>query len=243
MSHHPRRALGYDTGWRPSRAVRPDRGTLVVALPAEAQQSSLGYHGIVRLYGRAQLPRQSRHIHGGHFTSPLVHASAVIYWRHLRHQYRGDIKRIDRNVMLFFRSFTASYAGRPRSLGDQKRRPPIVKGGRPAKKRHMRSPPPLALHLKYSPRSGSPPKRSSCGKTPPMPCAGHLPGTIFRWYMSMVGPSDASAVNPGILISISSLIAVNDHSTVRHIEAGADSFSVSDFSVLQIFRPYRFPSK
>jgi hypothetical protein len=58
MSHHPRRALGYDTGWRLSRAVRPDRGTLVVALPAEAQQSSLGYHGIVRLYGRAQLPRQ-----------------------------------------------------------------------------------------------------------------------------------------------------------------------------------------
>jgi len=69
-----------------------------------------------------------------------------------------------------FPSFDACYAGqdRRRSLNDQNKRRPIVKGGSPAKKRHTRSPPPFALHLKYSPTSGSTWKRS-CGATPPVP--------------------------------------------------------------------------
>ncbi len=76
----------------------------------------------------------------------------------------------------------------------------MVKGGSPPKKRHMRSLPPFALHLQYAPTSGSDWKRS-CGITPPLPPDGNLPKTTFAWYMSMVRPSDDSAVNPGIFIS------------------------------------------
>jgi hypothetical protein len=85
---------------------------------------------------------------------------------------------------------------------DQNRRPPIVKGGSPAKKRHMRSPPPFALHLQYAPKSGSDWK-PSCGITPPLPSKGNLPETVFPRYMPTVGPSDDSALNPGMFISCS----------------------------------------
>lgn len=80
------------------------------------------------------------------------------------------------------------------------RRPPIVKGGSPPKKRHMRSPPPFALHLQYAPTSGSDWKRS-CGRTRPLPSEGKLPETTFPRYTPMVGPSDDSASNPGMFIS------------------------------------------
>lgn len=101
----PRRALGHDTGWRPSQAARPDKGTLVVALPAEAQQSSLGYHGIAHLYGRAQLPRQMQAYSWWSFyfsscsrfsSRPVTTSSSPVPRR-----YKG----IDRNAAQFFRSF------------------------------------------------------------------------------------------------------------------------------------------
>ncbi len=75
-----------------------------------------------------------------------------------------------------------------------------MKGGSPPKKRHMRSPPPFALHLQYAPTSGSDWNRS-CGITPPLPSEGKLAKTAFRRYMPMVGPSDKAASNPGMFIS------------------------------------------
>jgi hypothetical protein len=93
-------------------------------------------------------------------------------------------------------------SGHVHSAIDQIRRPPIVKGGSPAKKRHMRSPPPFALHLQYAPKSGSDWK-PSCGITPPLPSKGNLPETVFPRYMPTVGPSDDSALNPGMFISCS----------------------------------------
>src|SRR5689334_14248049 len=44
-------------------------------------------------------------------------------------------------------------------------RPPIVNGGSPPKKRHMRSLPPFSLHLQYEPKSGSD-AMPNCGATP-----------------------------------------------------------------------------
>src|SRR5436309_2854509 len=90
--------------------------------------------------------------------------------------------------------------GHVHSAINQKRRPPIVKGGSPPKKRHMRSPPPFALHLKYAPTSGSDWKRS-CGMTRPPRSEGKLPEATFPRYMPMVGPSEASASNPGIFMT------------------------------------------
>ena len=77
-----------------------------------------------------------------------------------------------------------------------------MKGGSPPKKRQMRSSPPFNLHLQYEPTSGSDWKRS-CGLTPPMPSEGYLPTKGLPWYKSMFGPSDDSALNPGMFISIS----------------------------------------
>jgi hypothetical protein len=76
-----------------------------------------------------------------------------------------------------------------------------VKGGSPPKKRHMRSPPPFALHLQYAPKSGSDWKRN-CGVTPPLRSEVNLPQTAFPRYMPMVGPNADSALNPGMFISI-----------------------------------------
>src|SRR5262245_8412966 len=83
----------------------------------------------------------------------------------------------------------------------QIKRPPIVKGGSPAKKRHMSSPPPFARHLKYSPKSGSPPNPSRCGTTPPLPSDRKRTKTLFPGYLPMVGPSAAAALNPGMFTS------------------------------------------
>jgi hypothetical protein len=79
------------------------------------------------------------------------------------------------------------------------RSPPIVKGASPPKKRHMRSLPPFALHLKYAPKSGSD-WIKSCGTTPPLASEGNLPKTGFPRYVFMVWLSDASASNPGMFI-------------------------------------------
>jgi hypothetical protein len=74
-----------------------------------------------------------------------------------------------------------------------------VKGGSPPKKRHMRSPPPFALHLKYAPTSGSDEAgKLNCAISPPLP---NLPKTAFPRCMPVVGPSDDSASNPGMFIS------------------------------------------
>src|SRR3954465_15893764 len=78
----------------------------------------------------------------------------------------------------------------------QKRKRPIVNGGRPAKKRHTRSPPPWALHLTYSPTF--PPDadpRPSCGMRPAPPFKAD-PATVAL-HLLRVRPSDASALNPG----------------------------------------------
>jgi hypothetical protein len=106
---------------------------------------------------------------------------------------RGHLSRI------LLRSIGAKI-GHVHSAINQNRRPPIVKGGSPPKKRHIRSPPPFALHLKYAPTSGSDWKRS-CGMTPPLPSEGKLPEATFPWNTLMVGPSDDSASNPGMFIS------------------------------------------
>src|SRR5262245_30167001 len=66
----------------------------------------------------------------------------------------------------------------------------------------MRSLPPFALHLQYAPRS-----EPSCGITPPLPCEGKLARTPLPRYMPVVGPSDRSAVNPGMFISTSCLLS------------------------------------
>ena len=100
---------------------------------------------------------------------------------------------------------TASYTSSDRhnySAIDQNSRPPIVKGGSPPKKRHMRSLPPFALHLKYAPKSGSDWK-PSCSITPPLLSEGNLPETVLPRYVPMIGPSDDSALNPGMFISTS----------------------------------------
>lgn len=90
--------------------------------------------------------------------------------------------------------------GHVHSAIDQNKRPPIVKGGSPPKKRHMRSLPPFALHLQYAPTSGEPDWKRNCGIIPPLPSKENLPKTAFPRYMPKVGPSDKSALNPGIFI-------------------------------------------
>jgi len=83
--------------------------------------------------------------------------------------------------------------------GAQARNLPIVKGGSPPKKRQISSLPPFARHLKYAPRSGSDPIRACGIKLPPS--FERLSPTALTRYVSIVGRSDCSAVNPGIFIS------------------------------------------
>lgn len=94
-------------------------------------------------------------------------------------------------------------------LSHQKRRPPIVKGGRPPKKRHMRSPPPLALHLKYAPKSTPDSNsRPSCGIARPPSFEAYPANTVLPRHLLTVGPSDASALNPGTFSFLSLIFAV-----------------------------------
>src|SRR5215213_311276 len=77
----------------------------------------------------------------------------------------------------------------------------MVKGGSPPKKRHTRSLPPFARHLKYEPMSGSDVAgKRNCGMTRP-PSDGNLLKASFPGNLSLVGPSDNSALNPGRFIS------------------------------------------
>jgi len=85
------------------------------------------------------------------------------------------------------------------TTGAQARNLPIVKGGSPPKKRQINSLPPFARHLKYAPRSGSDPIRACGIKLPPS--FERLSPTALTRYVSIVGRSDCSAVNPGIFIS------------------------------------------
>lgn len=142
------------------------------------------------------------------FTKLFIYEISVVLafckWRDNVYPRSIGPNAAQRNLGNFFwiplRSIRARI-GHVHSAIDWNRRRPIVKGGSPPKKRHMRSLPPFALHLKYAPKSGSPTRKRSCGMTCLLPSEGKLAETTFPRYMLMVGPSDASAVNPGMFIS------------------------------------------